>query len=125
MKAKKQPGSLERQIENIKRQLLALGPLHPGTLSRQYQVCGNPTCRCMRSRHPQRHGPYSKLVYARHGKQVCRFVRAACVPALEKRVATYKKFKTLIDAWIDLSLQQGAILFFASPDKKPLRCPRI
>ena len=38
--------SLERQIEKIKRELLDIGDLRPGSLSRQYNVCGNPTCKC-------------------------------------------------------------------------------
>src|SRR5271157_3679439 len=37
---------LEQPIDRIKRNLLALGPLHPGSLTRQYSVCGKAGCRC-------------------------------------------------------------------------------
>ena len=38
--------ALEFQIEKVKRELGGLGDLHPGSLSEQYNVCGNPNCRC-------------------------------------------------------------------------------
>ena len=98
---------LERKIDTLRRKLLALGPLHPGSVSRQYQVCGNPTCRCMKPKDPQRHGPYHKLAYVYRGKPVCRFVRADCVAELQKRLANYKTFRQIIDALIALSIQRG------------------
>ena len=38
--------AIDEKILRLKQQLLALGPLHPGSLSRQYQVCGKPGCKC-------------------------------------------------------------------------------
>jgi len=38
--------SLEQKIEAIKRELITLGPLQPGSLSKQFNVCGKPGCRC-------------------------------------------------------------------------------
>ena len=112
---------LERQIERIKQQLAALGPMHPGSVSRQYQVCGNPACRCMHPQRPRRHGPYHKLAYVHRGKPVCRFVRADCVRAVQQRLAVYKRFRALIDQWIERSIQQGISQFFASAAKKTPR----
>jgi len=94
--------------------------MHPGSVSRQYQVCGNPACRCMHPKHPQRHGPYCKLAYVHRGKPVCRFVRADCAQAVKQRLAAYKRFRSLIDQWIELSIKQGVIQFFSSVGKKPL-----
>jgi hypothetical protein len=115
---------LGREIETIKQNLLALGSMHPGSVSRQYQVCGNPACRCMHPKKPQKHGPYYKLAYVHRGKPVCRFVRAACVVEMKARLAAYKKFRSLIDKWIELSIRQGMIEFFASPAKGRVRNPR-
>ncbi len=113
-----------REIDDIKQQLLALGPLHPGSVSRQYQVCGNPACRCMHPKRPQRHGPYYKLAYVHRGKPVCRFVRADCVQAVKERLAAYKRFRSLMDKWIELSIRQGVIQFFSPPGKRSARRPR-
>lgn len=110
---------LGREIGRIKEQIAVLGPMHPGSMSPQYQVCGNPTCKCMHPKRPQRHGPYYKLAYVYRGKPVCRFVRANCVEALKERLDAYKRFRTLIDEWIALSIQQGTVQFFPPTTKKP------
>jgi hypothetical protein len=104
---------LEREIEVIKQKLLALGPMHPGSVSRQYQACGNPACRCLHPKKPQKHGPYYKLAYVHRGKPVCRFVRAASVDEMKTRLAVYKTFRLLVDQWIELSIRRGMIEFFA------------
>ncbi len=118
MNTNKSLDRLEREIDTIKQRLLALEPMHPGSVSRQYQVCGNPTCRCMDPKRPQRHGPYYKLAYVHRGKPVCRFVRADCVKAVEERLAIYKKFRSLMDKWVELSIMQGVIQFFSPVRKK-------
>jgi len=123
MNATRSLDGLGREIDGIKQQLLALGPMHPGSVSRQYQVCGNPACRCMRPKRPQRHGPYYKLAYVHRGKPICRFVRADCVQAVKTRLATYKRFRSLMDKWIELSIKQGVIQFFSPAGKKPVHRP--
>ena len=105
-------GRLERKIAAIKRNLLELGPMHPGNVSQQFQVCGRPACRCAHPTKPERHGPYYKLAYVYRGKPVCRFVRAACVEDVKDRVAVYKQFRSMMDSWIKLSIQRGVIEFF-------------
>lgn len=103
---------LEREIAAVRQALLALGPMHPGSVSRQYQVCGRPGCRCLNPQRPQRHGPYHKLAYVHRGKPVCRFVRADCVTEVKRRLGVYKTFRRLIDRWIKLSIQRGKTEFF-------------
>jgi len=109
---------LKREIEEIKKKMLALGPIHPGSISMQYQACGNPNCKCMDPKNPQRHGPFHKLSYVFKGKTGCRFVRAACAGEVIRRVAVYKEFRSLIDRWIDLSIQSGTIEFFTPATAK-------
>lgn len=103
---------LKKEIDEIKQQLMEIGTMHPGSVSQQFQVCGNPNCRCMNKKNPKRHGPYTKLAYVYHGKPVCRFVRAACVTNMNTRLSNYKKFRALTDKWIELSIEQGMIDFF-------------
>jgi hypothetical protein len=109
---------LEREIAAVRQALLALGPMHPGSVSRQYQVCGRPGCRCLNPQRPQRHGPYHKLAYVHRGKPVCRFVRADCVAEVKRRLAVYKTFRRLIDRWIKLSIQRGRTEFFGQPTRR-------
>ncbi|MFZ4396113.1 MAG: DUF6788 family protein [Kiritimatiellia bacterium] len=108
---------LEAEIDDIRRKLVALGPIHPGSVSLQYQTCGNPNCRCLRKDNPERHGPYAKLTYVYRGRNVSRFVRAGCVEALSPRLAMFNEFRRLIDRWIALSIQIGQQTFF-NPEQK-------
>lgn len=118
MNANKKIARLEKEITEIKKRLLEIGPMHPGSVTQQYQVCGNPTCRCMNEKNPQRHGPYHKLSYVYHGKPVCRFVRAACTEEVKERLAAYKEFRQLMDKWVELSIEQGIVEFFTPEPKK-------
>lgn len=117
MHVKTSVSKLEAEIDDIRRKLVALGPIHPGSVSLQYQTCGNPNCRCLRKDNPERHGPYAKLTYVYRGRNVSRFVRAGCVEALSPRLAMFKEFRRLIDRWIALSIQIGQQTFF-NPEQK-------
>ena len=94
--------TLEGQIEKIKRELVSLGELHPGSLSQQYNVCGNPTCRCKEDP-SQRHGPYHQLSFTRNGRSRTKFVRKPQLSAVKRHVKNYARLRTLVDQWIDLS----------------------
>jgi hypothetical protein len=60
MSAEQNAAALHRRIEEIKAEIVALGALRPGTLSRQYNVCATPGCR-FKEDPEQRHGPYYQL----------------------------------------------------------------
>lgn len=117
MHSKTAVSKLEAEIDELRRKLDLLGPIHPGSVSRQYQTCGNPSCRCMRKDNPERHGPYAKLTYVYRGRNVSRFVRAGCVEALNPRLVAFKEFRRLIDRWVALSIQIGQLTFF-NPEQK-------
>lgn len=96
---------LEQRIAAIKAALVSLGPLHPGSLSKQLNVCGKPGCRCKDPRHPRRHGPYYQLNYVFRGKKTSLFIPRDQVPQLRVKLANYKTFRRSIDQWIGLALQ--------------------
>ena len=94
--------SLERQIEKIKRELLELGDLRPGSLSKQYNVCGNPNCKC-KATPPKKHGPYYQISSTRKGKSRSKFVRKEDVAAARTQLKNYAKLRKLTERWIDLA----------------------
>ena len=55
-------------VKRIKAKLLGLGPLLPGSLGQQWNVCGTPGCQCKDPKHPRRHGPYYQLSYTLQGR---------------------------------------------------------
>jgi len=95
---------LENEIAKIKRQIADLEDLRPGTLSKQYNVCGTPGCRCKASP-PQRHGPYYQLSLTRKGKSKTRFVRREEVATIQKELQNYAELRALVDRWIDLATE--------------------
>lgn len=94
--------SLERQIEKIKRELAQLGDLRPGSLSKQYNVCGNPNCKC-KATPPKKHGPYYQISSTRKGKSRSKFVRKEDISAARTQLKNYAKFRKLTERWIDLA----------------------
>ncbi len=99
------PAQIQRRIEQIKQQLAALGPMHPGSLSEQFNVCGTPGCRCKDPQHPQKHGPYYQLSFTWRGKSSSRFVRPERLRAVQEQVANYKRFRALTQEWVDLAVE--------------------
>jgi len=97
---------LEAQIRAIKRELLALTDLRPGTLTRQYNVCSSRGCRC-KADPPRRHGPYHHLSYTRHGKGGTRSIPKEHLASIRTAVANYARFRRLVDRWIDLATERS------------------
>jgi hypothetical protein len=96
--------ALQRRIDAVKRQIAALGPLRPGTLSQQYNVCGNARCRC-KADPPQKHGPYHQLSYTWRRQSRTHFVREEDFAQIQREVATYARLRALVDEWIDAALE--------------------
>ena len=113
----------QEELEAIQKELMLLGPMHPGSLSQQYHACGNPACRCHHPTKPEKHGPYNKLTYVYRGKSVCRFVHPGHVAEIRPRLAAYKTFRALIDRWIKLSIERGAAEFFKPGNKRRRKSP--
>lgn len=99
---------LER-ITNLKKELNELGELRPGSISKQFNVCGNPSCRCKDKQKPQKHGPYHKLSYKRKGKGHTQFIKEDDLENVTTQVENYKKMKELTDEWVELSIELIAL----------------
>lgn len=96
---------IEKQIERIQRDLMALGPMRPGALSRQYAACQKAGCACVDPVNPKKHGPFYQLSYSHAGKSTTRFVRPGYVAQIKKELAVYKRFRELTRKWVALALE--------------------
>ena len=97
--------NLVKRILRIKQELVELGEMRPGTLSKQFNSCGNPNCRCKDSKNPKKHGPYHQLSYTRHGKSKSEYVKIDQIPIIKQQIMNYKQFVKLTQDWIDLSIE--------------------
>jgi len=97
---------IQRRLAHLQRQLLELGPLHPGSISEQYNVCGQPACRCKDPKNPQRHGPYYQLSFTWRGKSSTRFLRPQQVEPMRQKVANYKRLRELMNEWVSLAVER-------------------
>jgi hypothetical protein len=88
---------IERRVEQIKRALLEIGPMRPGSLTRQYKD-------------PQHHtGAYWQISYTRQMKSRTEYVRKEYVKDVRRQTVTHKRFKRLVEQWIDLSIEHSRL----------------
>lgn len=102
---------LQKKIISIKKELMDLGDMHPGSLSKQWNVCGQPTCKCKDPENPIKHGPYYNLSFTYKGKGGTKFIRADIVEDVKKQISNYKKFKELIDEWKNTAMEISKMKF--------------
>jgi hypothetical protein len=100
--------AIQRRLEQIKAELAQLGPLRPGHLSQQYNVCGTPGCRCQADP-PRRHGPYYQLSYTWQRRSHSEFVRLEHLAAIRQQLTNYERLRTLVDDWIALGLNAAQL----------------
>lgn len=100
----KQTARWQNHIQRIKEALVELGEMRPGSLSEQYNVCGNPTCRCKDANNPRKHGPYYQLSFTHKGKSTTEFVKREAVTEVRRQLKNYQRFKKLVDKWVELSV---------------------
>ena len=87
----------EEQIARVKQELLALGPMRPGSISRQYRLP------------KEKERPFYQISYTHRMRGLSEYVRPENLKTLTRETTTFKRFKKLLDRWIDLSLQASQL----------------
>jgi hypothetical protein len=88
---------LEEAIERIKRELMDLGPMRPGSLSRQY-------------RDPEtKKRPFHQISYTHKGRGRSEYVRAENFAQIRRETANFKRFRRLAEQWVELSLKASQL----------------
>jgi hypothetical protein len=88
---------LENEIRKIKNELWEIGPMRPGSLTLQYKAPA------------EKKGPYYQLSYTHKMKSKTQYVRPEWVNEIRKQIEVYKRFKKLIEEWIELSIESSQI----------------
>lgn len=95
------PGEEHRRLASRRAQI---GPLCEGSLSRVFQKCGNPSCRCHRNR-KHRHGPYFLWTRKVRGKTVTRKVPPEQVPQCREWIENNRKVNRILRRMRNLALR--------------------
>ena len=95
--SKKRIEQIEQRIGRIKKELAEIGQMRPGSLTRQYKDPKDKT------------GAYWQISYTRQMKSRTEYVRQDWVKELRRQIKTHKRFKRLVDQWIDLGIEQSKL----------------
>ena len=88
---------IEKEIEKIKQQLVTIQQMRPGSLTRQYRKPKDKT------------GAYYQLSYTHKMKSRTEYVRSGFVDSIEAQISEYKRFRELVDQWVDLSIEHSKV----------------
>ena len=86
---------IDAQIHRVKARLRALGPMRPGTLSRQYRNPG------------QRQGAFWQISYTHQMKSRSEHVRPNEVAGVRQEIAEFRRSKKLTARWVELALRRS------------------
>ena len=89
--------TIEKRIRMLKRRLSDVGNMRPGTLSVQYR---NPA---------EKKIPFNQISYTHKGKSRSEYVRAENLATVRHEIDAYKRFKSLLDQLLELSIQASRI----------------
>ena len=95
--SEKRMRQIERRIDRLKETLPEIGPMRPGSLTRQYR---DPR---------ERVGAYWQISYTRQMRSRTEYIRPEWVAETRRQIATYKRFKRLLDQWVDLSIEHSQL----------------
>ena len=97
MDKEKRIQQIERKVVRIKEAIVEIGPMRPGSLTRQYRDPENGT------------GAYWQISYTRGMKGRSEYIRREWVAEVRKQIGTHKRFRQLVDQWVDLNIEHSKL----------------
>jgi len=88
---------IQKKIVRIKKELLTIGEMRPGSLTLQYQ------------KPKEKKGAFYQISYTHHMKSRTQHVRPEFVEQLHEEIKNYKRFKKLMIDWVDLSIEHSIV----------------
>ena len=88
---------MEEEIDGIKKELMELGEMRPGSLSKQYR------------KPKEKVGAYYQLSYMHKMKSRTDYVRPQFLERTQRQVDTYKRFKKLTERWVELGIAHAKL----------------
>jgi hypothetical protein len=89
--------AIQKRIATIKKELLRIGEMRPGSLTRQYKDPKN------------RAGAYYQLSYTHQMKSRTDYVPSDALPELRSQIRNYKRFRSLTTEWVSLGIEHSRL----------------
>jgi len=100
-----------RKVQQLTEKIAKLGPMLPGSISEQWNVCGRAQCSCKDPDNPKKHGPYYQLSFTVGGKSSTMFIKKGDLAEARRRIKRYQQFKVmsteLVHAYVALARKNG------------------
>jgi hypothetical protein len=100
---------IEDEIRAIKSQLLNIGNMRPGSLTKQYR------------NRKERIGEFHQISYTYKMKSKTEYVRPEFVEEISQQIRNYKNFKSLIEKWVALGILYSQLSMKAQIEQNELR----
>jgi hypothetical protein len=107
---------IERRLAQIRREITEIGLVCPGTLTKRFNTCGKPSCRCAQDPNA-RHGPYYDWTHREDRRFVHKLVSASQARELERAIKNHKRALDLFAEWG----RESARLILAQQDEAKRR----
>ncbi len=88
---------IEKAIAQIKRQLVGLKSMRPGSLTKQMRMA------------KEQYGSYWQLSYTHMGRGKTEYIRDISVAQVKAEVANYRRFRKLVDKIIMFSIEASRL----------------
>jgi len=97
---------IKKYIAGVKKELMSIGEMRPGSLTYQYQ------------RPKEKKGGFYQISYTYRMKSKTEYVKAEFVQDLTGQIATFKRFKKLIQQWVGLSIRHSQMKIKLAKERK-------
>ncbi len=95
--------AIQSQIDRIKADLAQLGPMRPGSITRQYR------------KPVEKKGAFYQISYTHRMKSRTEHLRPENLIEARQQTAAFKRFKKLVARWIDLALELSRLQVSSTP----------
>jgi hypothetical protein len=97
---------LKKKIRALIEEVISLGPVLPGSVSKIYNVCGKKNCKCKDPEFPEKHGPYNLLSFTIGKKSSTKFIKNKNLNEVLSMQKNYQRLKAICQelplAYLDL-----------------------
>ena len=88
---------IEERILGVKKRLMEIGEMRPGSLTYQYH------------KPKEKKGGYYQISYTYKMRSKTEYVRPEFVKELRGQIAAFRRFKRLVQLWTDLALEHSRL----------------